>query len=181
MLPEPSDAPVVETPHARAYRVPAGAPLPEGTDVTFALADGSQFAYVPLAHATAHAHAHAPALVPIDPFLRGNHFRPLHESARCLAALVSVAQQRRLEMGPESERLIVFLRGHGLVFTENGDTHKFAEGYVGVLPAGLPARVWAQGPDDLLAVIIQPQGSREPRRTLATEIAKRKSPSTDAP
>lgn len=169
--PEPSDAPVLETAHARAYRLAPGASLPEGTDVAFTLRDGTTFAYAPAAAAAA-----APALVRVDPFLKGNHFQPLHESPRALAALISVAQQRRVEMGPESERLVVFLRGHGLVFLENGDTMKWAEGFVALLPAGIPARVWAQGPDDMLAVVLQPTGSREPRRTLASEIAKKRVP-----
>lgn len=167
-LPDPGAAPVVETPHARAYRVGPDAPLPPAADVEFTLADGTRFVYAP-------SQGEAPcARVQVDPFRKGNHFERLHESPRSLAALVSLAQQRRVEMGPESERLVVFLRGHGLVFLENGDTHKWAEGYVAILPAGIPARVWAQGPDDMLAVVLQPQGSQAPRRTLAGEIAKRR-------
>lgn len=172
-LPErPSlEAPAVETAHARGYLLsPVGA-LPAGTDLAFGLPGALRFAYVPRAEAAAGAAARE---VEVDPFLRGNQFRPIHESSRSLAALLSIAAGRRLETGPESERLLVFLRGRGLVFLENGDTLPFQAGHVGVVPAGEPARVWSQGPDDVLAVVIQPQGMREARRTLAGELAKRR-------
>ena len=170
-LPErPSpETPAVETTHALGYLLSPMGPLPEGCDVAFGLPGALRFAYVPKAPGAA-----AGQEVQVDPFLRGNQFRPLHQSARTLAALLSIAAQRRLETGPESERLLVFLRGTGLVFLENGDTHRFAPGWAGVVPAGEPARVWAQGPDDVLAVVMQPAGQREEKRTLAGELAKRR-------
>lgn len=170
-LPErPSlETPAVETPHARGYLLPPAGPLPEGCDLAFGLPAALRFGYVPTAGGEA-----ARREVEVDPFLRGNQFKPLHQTGRALAALLSIAAGRRVETGPESERLFVFLRGTGLVFQENGDTHRFAPGWAGVVPAGEPARVWAQGPEDVLAVVMQPAGQREERRTLAGELAKRR-------
>lgn len=170
-LPErPSlETPCVETPHARGYLLPPAGPLPEGCDLAFGLPGALRFAYVPSAPGEAARHE-----VEVDPFLRGNQFRPLHQSARSLAALLSIAGGRRLETGPESERLLVFLRGSGLLFMENGDTHRFEPGHAGVVPPGEPAKIWAQGPEDVLAVVMQPAGQRQERRTLAGELAKRR-------
>jgi hypothetical protein len=64
---------------------------------------------------------------------------------------------------------------------ENGDTHRFAPGWAGVVPPGEPARVWAQGPEDVLAVVMQPAGQREEKRTLAGELAKRRALAGDVP
>jgi hypothetical protein len=168
----------VETPHARGFLVPPLGPLPEGCDLVFGLPAALRFAYVPRTPAAAPAHE-----AEVDPFLRGNHFRPLLQSPRTLAALLSIAAGRTLQTGPESERLLVFLRGTGLLFMENGDTHRFAPGWAGVVPPGEPARVWAQGPEDVLAVVMQPAGQREERRTLAGELAKRRAAQerTDGP
>ena len=163
------ETPAVETAHARGYLLSPAGPLPEGCDLAFGLPGALRFAYVPRAPGDA-----ARAEIEVNPFLRGNQFRPLHQSGRALAALLSIAAGRRVETGPESERLFVFLRGTGLVFQENGDTHRFAPGWAGVVPAGEPARVWAQGPEDVLAVVMQPAGQREERRTLAGELAKRR-------
>lgn len=170
-LPEaPSlETPAVETTHARGFVVGAASPLPDGCEVVFPLPSMARFAYVPRAVGPA-----AQAEVAADPFLRGNQFKLLHDSPRALAAAISIAANRRVEMGPESERLLVFLRGQGLVFLENGDTFRFAPGDVAVLPAGEPARVWCQGPDDALAVVLQPRAERAERRTLAGEIQKRR-------
>jgi mannose-6-phosphate isomerase-like protein (cupin superfamily) len=77
-----------------------------------------------------------------------------------------------METGPQSERVFVILRGTGLVFLENGDQLRFGPGDAAVVPAGEPARVWAQGPDDVLAVVLQPRGEAAPRRTLAGEIRR---------
>lgn len=162
------DAPAVETTHARGYLLPSSGPLPEGCDLVFGLPGALRFAYVPRAPA-----AGAPAReVEVDPFVHGNAFRPLHQGPRSLAALLSIAAGRRLETGPESERLLVFLRGRGLVFLENGDTHRFEPGWAGVVPGGEPARVWAQGPEDVLAVVMQPAGQKQEKRTLAGELAR---------
>lgn len=161
--------PAVETTHARGYLLPPAGPPPEGCDFLFGLPGALRFAYVPKAEGAAAQHA-----VEVDPFLRGNAFKPLHQSPRSLAALLSIAAARRVETGPESERLFVFLRGTGLIFLENGDTFRFEPGHAGVVPAGEPARVWAQGPEDVLAVVMQPAGQREEKRTLAGELAKRK-------
>lgn len=109
--------------------------------------------------------------------LAGNAFRPLHSSPTTLAALLSVAAGRRLEMGPESERVLVYLRGTGLVFLANGDAQKFNAGDASLLPAGEVARVWAQGPGDVLAVVVQPQGPPAERRTLKGELEKRRAAS----
>ena len=171
-LPErPSvDTPCVETTHARGYLLPPAGPLPEGCDLVFGLPGALRFAYVPRTPAQG-----VPAReVEVDPFLRGNQFRPIHQSSRALAALLSIAAGRRLETGPESERLLVFLRGTGLIFLENGDTFRFEPSHAGVVPPGEPAKVWAQGPEDVLAVVMQPAGQREERRTLASELAKRR-------
>lgn len=177
-LPEsPSlDAAAVETTHARGYLLPPAGPLPEGCDFAFGLPGALRFAYVPRTGGDAPAHE-----AEVDPFLRGNQFKPLHQSARTLAALLSIAAARRVETGPESERLFVFLRGTGLLFQENGDTHRFAPGWAGVVPAGEPARVWAQGPEDALLVVMQPAGQREERRTLAGELAKRRAAQAGKP
>lgn len=164
--PRPSaEEPALATSHSRAYLLPATGALPEGADLVATLADGARFAYA--------CDGGGPAReVVLDPFLRGNAFKPVHDSPRAQAALLSVAASRRLETGPESERLFVFLRGSGLVFLENGDVHKFAPGFLGVVPPGEPAKLWAQGPDDALALVVQPKGERAARRTLAGELAK---------
>lgn len=157
-----------ETTHARLYVLAPGAPLPEAADVSFTLPDGSRFAYAPRAPG-------GPAQeVAIDPMLRGNAFKPLHQSPRALSALLSLAASRRVDTGPESERVFLFLRGTGLVSLENNDVIRFNPNVAVVVPAGEPARVWCQGPEDALAVVLQPQGMREERRTLAGEIAKRR-------
>lgn len=115
----------------------------------------------------------AGAVLGVEP-LSGNGFRPLHESASTLAALLSIAAGRRLETGPESDRVLVFLRGSGLVFLQNGDAQRFAPGDATFLPAGEPARVWAQGPEDVLAVVVQPRGASAERRTLRGELERRR-------
>lgn len=167
-----AEAPVVESERTRAFVLPAGAALPEGADLVFDLSDGSRFAYVPRAPGGPVQER------AIDPFARGNKFAPLHESERALSALLSIAAGRRVDTGPESERLFVFLRGPGLLFEENGDTHRFAPHQCALVPAGEPARVWAQGPEDALVVVCQPKGEAVARRTLAGEIAKRREPTT---
>ncbi|HVM45311.1 MAG TPA: hypothetical protein VM582_05195, partial [Candidatus Thermoplasmatota archaeon] len=103
-----------------------------------------------------------------------NAFKPLHESERALAALLSIAASRRLDAGAESERAFLFLRGRGLLILENGDTHHFEPHTLAVVPPGFAARLWAQGPEDVLAVVLQPRGGPAERRTLAGEIAKRR-------
>lgn len=163
------ESPAVETPHARGYLLPAAGAPPRGADVVFGLPGALRFAYVPAGEPVP-----APREVELDPFLRGNAFKPIHQGPRTLAALLSIAASRRLETGPESERLLVFLRGRGLLFMENGDTLPFEPGWAGVVPPGEPARVWAQGPEDVLAVVLQPAGQRAERRTLAGELAKLK-------
>lgn len=167
-LPLRSDAPVLDSPHAQAFVVSPLAPAPPGAEVVFALPSGARFAYVPRAGGDAQARE-----VVADPAMRGHAFKPLFESPRALAAAVGVASQRRVHVGPESERVFVFLRGHGLVFLENGDTLKFEPNTLAFLPAGMPARIWAQG-EDALAIVLQPAGQQEERRTLAGEIAKRR-------
>jgi quercetin dioxygenase-like cupin family protein len=122
----------------------------------------------------------AGALLAVEP-LAGNAFRPLHASDATLAALLSIAAGRRMETGPESERVLVFLRGAGFVFLQNGDALRFAPGDAALLPAGEPARVWAQGPEDVLAVVLQPQGGRAERRTLKGELEKRRQAAARAP
>lgn len=161
-------APVVETPHARAYVLAPSESVPTDTEVIFTLPSSARFAYAPRADAAGTLHE-----LTLDVMLRGNAFKPLHESPRALAAILSIAQSRRLETGPESERVFVFLRGSGLVFLENGDTHKYEPNTLAFVPAGEPARVWAQGPHDTLAIVLQPNVARAERRTLAGEIAKR--------
>lgn len=157
-----------ESTSARFFLVAPGAPLPDAADVAFTLPDGSRFAYAPRAPG-------GPAqVVTIDPFARGNSFTPLHESERALSALLSLAASRRLDTGPESERAFLFLRGTGLVSLENNDVIRFNPNVLIVVPAGEPARVWCQGPEDALAVVMQPHGQQEDRRTLAGEIAKRR-------
>lgn len=162
------DAPLADTPHARAFLVAPGAPAPEGADAAVDLPDGARFVYAPLAGSG----SGAMPVLPVDPFLRGNAFRPLHDSPRAQAALLSVAAARRVDTGPESERMFLALRGNGLVFEENGDTHRFGPRSLVVAPAGEPARVWAQGPEDALLVVFQPKGASAPRRTLRSEIER---------
>lgn len=170
--PQPSaDAPLVESTHSRAFLLPPSAAVPTGCDVVLPLPDGPRLAYVPTAPAPGE---HAAVEVAVDPFVRGNQFKPLHQSERALSALLSIAASRRLDTGPESERLFVFLRGRGLVFMENGDTHRFEPNTLALIPAGEPAGVWSQGPEDVLAVVFQPRGGRVERRTLRGEIEKRR-------
>lgn len=117
--------------------------------------------------------AGAGVVLSVEP-LSGNAFRPMHQSSTTLAALLSIAAGRRMETGPESERVLVFLRGNGLVFLQNGDEMRFRAGDAALLPAGEPARVWAQGPEDVLAVVLQPAGQTAVRRTLKGELEKRR-------
>lgn len=154
---------VLETEHARLVVGDA-----DDAEVLVDLPQGFVAAYAPKLAGVA-----ARKRVVVEP-LSGNAFRLVHESDRAQAALVSIAAARRLESGPQSERVFVFLRGKGLVFFENGDTLPFASGDAVVLPAGEAVRVWAQGPDDVLAVVLQPRMAEAPRRTLAAEIAKRR-------
>lgn len=159
---------VLETEHSTCYHLPPSGAEPADADLVFALADGTRFAYAPRG-APGGAHE-----AQVDAFLRGNAFRPMHDSPRVLAATLSIAAGRRMETGPESERLFLFLRGVGLVFLENGDTVKFEPGSVVAVTPGAGARVWAQGPEDALAVVMQPRGAEAPRRTLAGEVARRR-------
>lgn len=166
---KPGDT-VLQTPHSRCVLLDVGEPAPPGFDLVVVLADGRRLAYEPaLAGPDSGAE-----LVP-DPLLRGNAFLPVHESDRSLAAFLSIAASRRVATGPESERIVVIFRGVGMVFLENEDLLKFEPGTVLALPPGDPARVWSQGPDDVLAAVLQPKGVTAPRRTLASEIAKRRS------
>jgi quercetin dioxygenase-like cupin family protein len=160
---------VVETPHARVV-----AALADDAEATLFLADGTPVSYTLRA-----AGEPARAELKVDPMLRGNAFKPLHDSARAQAALLSVAASRRMESGPQSERAFVILRGSGLVFLENGDTMRIAPGDVAIVPAGEPARLWAQT-DDLLVVALQPKGQDAPRRTLAGELRRLKAAPRDA-
>lgn len=165
---KPGDT-VLATQHSRCLLLEPGAPAPEGFDVLVVLHDGRRLAYAPsMAGPDSGAE-----LVP-DPLLRGNAFLPVHESERCLAAFISIAAGRRVETGPESERILVVFRGVGMAFLENEDLLKFEPGTVVALPPGVPARVWSQGPDDVLAAVFQPKGVKAARRTLASEIAKRR-------
>lgn len=173
-LKEPHAEPVIETPHARVHLLSPAEDPPGGTELTFLLPSSARVAYVPRAAGDAPARE-----VEADPLLRGNAFKPLHESPRALAALFSVAAGRRLGTGPESERVIVLLRGTGLVFMENGDVHPFEQNTLVYVPAAEPARVWARGPEDVLGIVLQPNVARPAeRRTLASEIAKRREGST---
>jgi hypothetical protein len=169
-LPTTAEAPVLETAHARIFvRGPLSA-LPADCDLAFPLPSGARVVYAPREPTGDEAcHDVAP-----DPFLRGNAFKPLHDSPSAQAALLSIAAARRVETGPESERIFVFLRGNGLVFLENGDTFPFSPEHAVVVAAGQPARVWAQGPDDALVVVIQPKAGMTARRTLAGEVARRR-------
>lgn len=126
----PATEPIVASPHARAYVLPPAAPLPDGADAAFDLADGSRFVYAPEAPGT------FTATLAVDPFVRGNSFKPLHDSPRALSALLSVAAGRRVDTGPESERLFLILRGVGLLFEENGDTHRIEPNSVALVPPG---------------------------------------------
>lgn len=163
---------VAQTPHSRSLLLAPGEPAPAGYDALVVLADGRRLAYAPTLEGP-----DAGTEVMPDPLMRGNAFVPAHQSARSLAALLSIAVTRRLETGPESERAMVFLRGKGLVFFQNGDTLKFEAGTFVVVPPGWPAAIWSQGPEDALAVVFQPQGQQVERRTLAGEIARRRQPS----
>jgi len=168
-LPPPdATAPAFGTPAALCYHLPAGGAAPQGCEIVMPLPDATRFAYASRA---------APGdgrEVVVDPLLRGNAFRPLHESATTLAAALSIAGGRRLDTGPESERVILVLRGHGLLFAQNGDALRVEPGHWGFAPAGEPLRVWAQGPEDVLALVVQPKGAPAERRTLASELAKRR-------
>jgi hypothetical protein len=161
--------PAFETPAARGFRLPPGGPVPAGCEIVATLPDATRFAYAPRAEAPAEARE-----VALDPLLRGNAFRPLHESATTLAAALSVAGGRRLDTGPESERVLLFLRGNALLFLDNGDTFRAEPMHWAFVPAGEPLRVWAQGPEDALALVVQPRGPPVERRTLAGELAKRR-------
>lgn len=169
-LPARPDAlvPFVETARSRVYLLPAGGAPPPDTDAVVDLPDGRRVAYAP-------REPGGPATpLALDPFVRGNAFKPLHQSERALSALLSLAASRRLDTGPESERIFLFLRGPGLLSLANEDAHRFGPGMLAVVPAGEPARLWAQGPEDVLAVVFQPRGEPAERRTLAGEIAKRR-------
>ena len=161
-------APAFETPAARVFLLPPGGALPEGTEAVVLLPDATRVAYVSRA-----APGAAVEIAP-DPFLRGNKFQPVHASATTLGAMLSIAAGRRLDTGPESERVLLILRGVGLVFLDNGDTMRIEPGSWAFVPGGEPARVWSQGPDDMLAVVIQPRGPPVEKRTLAGELAKRR-------
>lgn len=165
--PSPAEAPVLVTPTSRVFLVGGASEGPAGTDALLPLPDGGRVAYVLDGEG-------APALLDVNPFLRGNAFHPLHASPRAESALVSVAASRRMDAGPESERVIVALRGRALLSLENGDVLKLDPHTVAFVRAGEPARVWAQGPEDFLAVVFQPRQARAPRRTLASEIARRR-------
>ena len=129
---------------------------------------------VPLADGRVAGYGAGPGhVLRVEP-LSGNAFQPVHASATTLAAVLSIAAGRRMETGPESERVLVFLRGAGLVFLQNGDEMRFQPGDAALLPAGEPARVWAQGPEDVLAVVVQPVGAPAERRTLKGELEKRR-------
>lgn len=172
-----ADGLVTQTPRSSCVVLSFGAAPPPGADLVVALDDGRRLAFVPLVEGPG-----AGGEVVPDPLLRGNAFLPVHESGRALAAMLSVAASRRVETGPESERVFVFLRGRGLVFLENGDTFGFEPGTLVVVPPGEPARVWSQGPDDALVVVLQPRGAEpERRRTLAGEIAKRRAGNAGEP
>ncbi|MEA3199110.1 MAG: hypothetical protein QOE90_538, partial [Thermoplasmata archaeon] len=163
-LPGPGSS--FETPAATCYHLAPGAAAPPGTEVVVPLPDATRLAYAP--------RGAGPGLaveVPLDPRLRGNAFVPIHQSTATLAAALSVAAARRLDTGPESERVLVVLRGLGLVFAQNGDTFRVEPGSFAFAPAGEPLRVWAQGPEDLLAVVLQPVGAAVARRSLAGELA----------
>lgn len=164
----PTPEPIVETPTTRAFLAAPGGALPPEADAVVELPQGGRFVYAPRAPG-------GPASeLTVDPMARGNSFKPLHESARALAAQLSIAASRRLDTGPESERVFLFLRGQGLLSLENGDALRFGPGDVGVVPAGYAARLWAQGPEDVLAIVLQPRGASGEKRTLASEIAKRR-------
>ncbi len=164
-----TDSVVYESQRSRGLLVPVGDKAPEGTDVLVALPDGRRLAYLPTPPSP-----DMPTDVVADPLIRGNAFVPVHESAHSLAAVLSVAAGRRVNTGPESERVLVVLRGTGLVFLEKEDTIPFETGDVVVIPGGESARLWSRGPEDLLTIALQPKGEPEKRRTLASEIAKRK-------
>lgn len=168
--------PAFETPAAACYHLPPGAAAPSGCEVVVPLPDATRLAYLPRA-----AQASVAVEVPIDPLLRGNAFRPLHQSAATLVAALSVAAARRVDVGPESERIFLVLRGIGLLFLDNGDTFRLEPGTWAFVPAGEGARLWAQGPEDLLAVALQPAGQKVERRTLAGELAKLKARKDPAP
>lgn len=142
--------------------------VPRRFDVAFPLPDGRLVGYAPREGDV------ASRIVPIDASLHGNAFLPVHESPHALAAVLSIAAGRRMETGPESERMLVFLRGTGLVFLQNGETMRYAAGFATLVPAGEPARVWAQGPEDALAIVVQPTGPRAEKRSLLSELEKRK-------
>lgn len=170
--PRPTDEPLAESAHMRAHLLAPGAPAPDDTDALIVLPDASRFAYVPRAPG-----GPAATLAP-DPLARGNSFKPLHESERALVAQLSIAASRRLDTGPESERVFLFLRGRGLLSLENGDALRFEPNQLGIVPAGYSARLWAQGPEDVLAVVFQPRAPPSEKRTLAGEIAKRRAPTS---
>ena len=156
-----------ETPAAVCYHLPAGAPAPGGVEVVVPLPDATRFAYAPRSGGAGLA-----IEAPVDALLRGNAFRPIHQSATTLAATLSIAAGRRLDTGPQSERVLLVMRGLGLAFAQNGDTFRVEPGSFAFAPAGEPLRVWAQGPEDLLAVVLQPVGEPVARRSLAGELAK---------
>jgi hypothetical protein len=170
-LPTRPDAivPFLETAHSRAYLLAPGVAVPDGTDAVLHLPDGARLAYAPRAPGGAE-----PTTLAVDPMMRGNSFKPLYQSDRALAAQLSIAASRRVDTGPESERVFLFLRGPGLLSLANEDVHRFGPMSLAIVPAGEPARLWAQGPEDALVVVFQPRGAAEPRRTLRGEIAKRR-------
>ncbi|HUR70292.1 MAG TPA: hypothetical protein VM370_13690 [Candidatus Thermoplasmatota archaeon] len=172
--PRPSpEAPLVASATSSAFLLPPGAPLPPGTDTWLHLPDGARFAYVPTPGPA--PEPGTDVMLTVDPFVRGNRFTPLHESPRALAALLGIAAARRVDSGPESERLFLFMRGQGLVFDQNGDSARFGPMTACLAPAGEPARLWAQGPEDVLLLVFQPRGAKVERRTLRSEIEKRRS------
>lgn len=157
------------TPHAVLQVLSLDAQLPRECEVTLTLADGSRAAYSPVSPGDGAARE-----LDLDLLQRGNAFHALHESPRALAAQLSIAAGRRMESGPESERMFLFLRGNGLVFLENGDTQRFEPQNATLAPAGEAIRIWAQGPEDVLAVVLQPRMPPAAKRTLASEVAARR-------
>ncbi len=167
---DPTTGTLLTTPHGLVRILPEGGEVPSGTDVIISVPEtGVQVTFQP----TKGAGGAATRLAGTYAF-EGNAFEPIHESPTRLAAVVNLEASRSLTMGPESERILVALRGSGLAFLENGDAIHVKPGMVTVVPAGDPARAWARGPEDLLFIVVQPAGEAPAeRRTLAGEIRKR--------
>ncbi len=165
----------VATSHGTVVRLTTAEAAPAGAEIIIPFPGGG-LAYVPMEPAPTD-----PVTVSPDVKLAGNAFLPVHESARCRAAVINLSATRSVTMGPESARIVIPVRGSGLVFLDNGDNLNVKPGVITILPAGESARAWSRGPDDLLMVVLQP-GDDAPaeRRTLASEIARRKA-AHDAP